>query len=137
MIYRMIGREDVFLHTAHENVAGAESEFVNGRFNNAANRAYYACFQAAIHALMSAGVRPPGATEQWGHDFVQARFVGDLINRRKRYPSAPRATLEQNYRLRAAADYEHDHVTEVRAARAVQRADVFVAAVAAQEERAV
>jgi uncharacterized protein (UPF0332 family) len=126
----MIEREAVFLAKAHESVAGAESEFVNDRYNNAANRAYYACFQAAIHALSDAGVQPPGATEQWGHDFVQARFVGDLINRRKRFPVELRTPMEQNYRLRVAADYGRDHVTEVRAARAVRRADAFVATVA-------
>ncbi|HEU5432404.1 MAG TPA: hypothetical protein VFU81_12120 [Thermomicrobiales bacterium] len=72
---------------------------------------------------------------QWGHDFVQARFVGDLINRRKRYPAELRTTLEQNYRLRAAADYQRVSLTESRAARAVRRAEVFVAAVAAEGGR--
>lgn len=75
-------------------------------------------------------------TAQWGQDFVQARFVGDLINRRKRYPADLRTTLEQNYRLRATADYQRDHVSEVRAARAVRRAEVFVAAVAEHGGRA-
>ena len=126
----MIERESIFLAKAEESLAGAESEFINDRYNNSANRAYFACFQAAIHALISAGIRSPAATEQWGHDFVQARFVGDLINRRKRYPAELRTALEQNFRLRAAADYGYDRVTEVRAARAVRRAEVFVAAVA-------
>src|SRR5205823_6359850 len=40
---------------ALESLAGAESELANGRYNNAANRAYYACFQAAIAALQRAG----------------------------------------------------------------------------------
>ena len=128
----MIEHDAVFLSKAEESLAGAESEFVNDRYNNSANRAYYAVFQAAIHALIEAGIGPPGATEQWGHDFVQARFVGDLLNRRKRYPADLRTTLEQNYRLRVAADYERDHVSEVRAARAVRRAEAFVAAVAEQ-----
>ena len=39
-------------------------------------------------------------------------------------------TLEQNYRLREVADYHRrDDVTEVRAARALGRAEDFVAAV--------
>ena len=37
-----------FLVKAEESLAGAESEYVNGRYNNCANRCYYACFQAAI-----------------------------------------------------------------------------------------
>src|SRR3954469_25405943 len=125
----MIDPGAVFLVKAEECRAGAESEFVNGRYNNCANRAYYACFQAAIHAVTTFDIRPPRATDQRGHDFVQARFVGDLINRRKRYPVELKTTLEQNYRLRVAADYQRDPVTDVRAARAVRRAEIFVAAV--------
>ena len=125
----MTKHEAILLVKAEESLAGAESEFVNDRYNNCANRAYYACFQAAIHALIGAGVHPLGGSGQWGHDFVQARFVGDLINRRKRYPAELRATLEQNYRLRAAADYGYDQITEIRAARAVRRAEAFVTAI--------
>ena len=118
-----------FLDRALESLSGAESEYVNDRYNNSANRSYYAVFQAAIHPLLAAGIRPPGATDHWGHDYVQALFVGQLINRRKRYPADLRNTLEQNYRLREAADYRRDPVTEVRAARAVRRAETFVTAV--------
>jgi uncharacterized protein (UPF0332 family) len=131
----MLGWEDSFLSKADESLAGAESEFVNGRYNNCANRAYYACFQAAIHALLQADIRPPGTSDQWGHEFVQARFVGDMINRRKRYPADLRTTLEQNYRLRVAADYHRDRISEIRAARAVRRAEIFVAAVAEEAGR--
>ena len=129
----MIEQEAVFLAKAQESLAGAESEFVNDRYTNSANRAYYAVFQAAIHALIGAGVQPPGASEQWGHDFVQARFAGDLINRRKRYPSELRTTLEQHDRLRAMADDKRGQVSEVQAARAARRAEVLVAAVAEHE----
>ena len=55
--------------------------------------------------------------------------MGQLINRRKRYPADLRNTLEQNYRLREVADYRRDPVTEVRAARAALRAETFVTAV--------
>lgn len=71
---------------ALESLAGAESESAAGRFNNCANRCYYACFQAAIAALMRSGVTPLGAQRQWSHTFVPAQFVGQLINRRKVYP---------------------------------------------------
>jgi hypothetical protein len=68
---------------------------------------------------------------------VQARFNGDLINRRKRYPAELRPTLEQMYRLRVMADYKRGQVSEVQAARAVRRAEDFVAAVAEDEGRTV
>jgi uncharacterized protein (UPF0332 family) len=79
----MIDRQTAYLEKARESLAGAQSEFANDRYNNCANRAYYACFQAAVHALMEAGIRPPKGAKHWGHDFVRARFNGDLINRRK------------------------------------------------------
>jgi uncharacterized protein (UPF0332 family) len=119
----------VFLEKAEENLDAAESEFANRRYNSCANRAYYACFQAAIYALAQAGLRPRGAATQWGHDFVQAEFNGQLVNRRKFYPAELRSTLNQNYTLREKADYSTDHVSEVRAARALARAQQFVEAI--------
>ena len=125
-----------YLSKAQECVAGAKSELANRRYNNCANRAYYACYLAAIHALVEAGIRPPKGTDKWGHDFVQARFNGDLINRRKHYPPNLRGALETNYRLRETADYiRQDRVAEVQAVRAVRRAEAFVAAVAGAGER--
>ena len=72
----------IYLAKATESLLTAESEFVNGRYNSCANRCYYACFQAAIAALLHEGIRPRG---QWSHAFVQAQLVGVLINQRKRY----------------------------------------------------
>ena len=123
-------RAIVYLEKAQKSVAGAQSEFANARYNNAANRARYACYQAAILALVEAGIRPPKGAKHWSHEFVQARFNGDLINRRKRYPAEVKGALEQIFRLRVKADYDIDHVPEVQAARAVRRAEAFVAAVA-------
>src|SRR5437879_11220379 len=97
---------DFFLVKAVESLQGAQSEFANRRYNNCANRCYYACFQAAIYALIRAGVRPTGRSGEWGHDFVQARFNGELIARRKLYPSRLRAARRQPYTLREKADYE-------------------------------
>ena len=67
----------IYLLKATESLQTAESEFVNGRYNSCGNRCYYACFQAAIAALLREGIRPRG---QWNHEFVQAQFVGALIN---------------------------------------------------------
>lgn len=125
----MIDAADIFFIKADECLAGAESEYVNGRYNNCANRCYYACFQAAIAALMQAGIQPTGRSGSWGHDFVQAQFNGVLINRRKRYPSGIRDALRQTYALRETADYELDHVSEVRAVRALRKAAELVEAI--------
>jgi uncharacterized protein (UPF0332 family) len=125
----MIERKRVFLEKVQENLTSAQSEFISGWYNSCARSCYYAVFQAAIYALGQARVRPRRAEGWWGHDFVQAQFNGELINRRKRYPTSLRATLTQNYALRETADYTTDHVTEVRAARAVGRTEAFVEAI--------
>lgn len=116
----------IYLQKALECLAGAESEFVNSRYNNCANRAYYACFQAAVQALIDAGIGPRGTGDQWSHRFVPAQFDGQLINRRKQYPVELRGVLARNYMLRQSADYEGDLVTRTEAARALRRAQVFV-----------
>jgi uncharacterized protein (UPF0332 family) len=120
---------EVFLAKAEESLAGAESEFANRRYNNCANRCYYACFQAAVHALIRAGVSPRGDQRQWRHAFVQAGFVGQLVNRRKLYPPDLRDALERTYGLRQRGDYTRDFVTELEASRAFRRTGSFLEAV--------
>jgi len=116
------------LTKAEESLQGAESECGHGRYNNTANRCYYACFQAAIAALSQASIRPRGGVA-WGYAFVQAAFVGQLINQRQRYPAALRQVLARNLILRHRADYAEDTVTQVQAARALQRTRDFLAAI--------
>jgi uncharacterized protein (UPF0332 family) len=110
---------------AQECLAGAASELANGRYNNCANRCYYACFQAAIAALLRENIPSP-RDAGWGHAFVQAQFAGILIQRRKRYPSSLRDTLTQNLATRQRADYEDQRITEAQADRAYRRAALFV-----------
>jgi uncharacterized protein (UPF0332 family) len=131
----VIGQEPLFLDKAQESLAGAQSEFVNGRYNNCANRCYYACFQAAIHALGQAGVQPSSTPARWGHDFVQAQFAGQLVNRRKLYPRELHKALVRNYGLRQAADYQRDLVSETQARRALRRTREFLATIQRGGER--
>ena len=121
---------EAFLVKSAESLAGAESEYANGRLNNCANRAYFACFHAAVDALMREGISPPGQARRWGHDYVQARFVGDLINRRRRYPGALRETLIRGLELRLSADYKTERITAIQANRAVTRSRDFANAIA-------
>ena len=118
---------EIYLLKAEESLAGAESEFVNSRYNNTADRCYYACFQAAIAALTQQGIQPGRGL--WRHEFVQGEFVGALINIRKLYPSDLRDTLPRNLILRQMADYEPRQVTQVQANRAVRRTRSFIEAV--------
>src|SRR5436309_1973211 len=115
----MIEISQVYLSKAEESLEGAESELGNRRYNNCANRCYYACFQAAIAGLVRAGIRSPRG--EWGHAFVQSQFVGELVNRRKIYPTALRATLHDNLIVRQWGDYAERQVSEVQATRALRR----------------
>jgi uncharacterized protein (UPF0332 family) len=116
----------IYLTKAYESLLTAESEFANGRYNSCANRTYYACFQAAIAAILTEGIRPAG---QWNHQFVQAQFVGVLINKRKRYETELRRVLSDNQSLRDKADYRPEFVTAIQASRALRRTRQFVTAI--------
>jgi uncharacterized protein (UPF0332 family) len=119
----------LYLIKAEESLLGAESEFTHGRYNNVANRCYYACFQAAVAALHQAGIPPRGSRNDWGHAFVQAEFVGRLINRRQLYPAELRQVLARHITLRHTADYAPEMVPQTQAARALQRTRDFLAAI--------
>ena len=84
-------------------------------------------FQAAIVALLREGIRPSGSA--WTHSFVQAQFAGQLVTRRKAYPSALRDTLPRLEELRERADYGTTHVSQTQAQRALRRAQEFVDAI--------
>ena len=116
----------IYLTKAYESLLTAESEFANGRYNSCANRSYYACLQAAIAAILNEGIRPAG---QWNHQYVQAQFVGVLINKRKRYESELRRVLADNQSLRDKADYRPELVTATQASRALRRTRLFVTAI--------
>ncbi len=122
-----------FVAKAQESLAAARSELATDRYNVCASRCYYACFQAAVAALMLAGIEPPPQDRVWSHGAVQSLFAGLLIDRRKRYPAALRSTLPRLASLRERADYDASPVSGVQAARAVSRAAEFVGAVMARE----
>jgi len=122
----------VYLAKAEESLLGAISELEQSRYNNSANRAYYACFQAAIAALQHASLAPRGGQSTWGHAFVQAEFVGRLINQRKQYPERLRQVLARHLTLRHVADYGPETVTYLHASRAVQRTRDFLAVIRAE-----
>ena len=94
----------IYLVKATESLQTAESECVNGRSNSCANRCYYACFQAAIAALLREGIRPRG---QWSHAFVQGQFVGVLMHQRHHYDTPLRRVLADNQSLRDQAEASH------------------------------
>jgi uncharacterized protein (UPF0332 family) len=121
---------DIFLAKAEESLVSAESELANGRHNNCANRCYYACFQAAVSALIHSGMQPTSkGQKKFRHTFVQAQFVEQLINHRKLYKTTIKDTLARTLVLRQMADYEAEQVSQIQAYRALRRAREFLAAV--------
>src|SRR6185437_14371591 len=120
---------ELYLLKALDCLDGAASEFANRRYDNCANRCYYVCFQAAITALLRSGIRPATHQSGWGHAFVQARFAGDLIHRRKVFASGLRDTLPNTLALRHVADYATDRINEREAARSLRWTQTFLEAV--------
>lgn len=118
---------EAFRRKARDSLAGAQSELANVRFNNAANRAYYAAFQAAIAALLRESIR--AIDEHWAHTFVQSEFAGKLIARRHRNPSSLQDTLSRLETLRLRADYRGDTISATEARRCVRRSRELVEAV--------
>jgi uncharacterized protein (UPF0332 family) len=126
---------DVFVEKAIAALACAESEFAAGRYDNVANRCYYACFQAAIAALEAEGFRPSGRDRRWSHPGVQAQFAGVLINRRKRYPGRLRDVLSDVSITRQKADYSRERVSEHEARQALRQSREFVDAIRRSQGR--
>jgi uncharacterized protein (UPF0332 family) len=121
----------VYLWKALASLSGAELELASDFFNNAVNRAYYACYQAAVAALVAEGIAPD-LENFWPHDVVHAQFAQLLIDTRGRYPGELRATLKAIFDERLKADYEPDVIGRATAAEAVSRARAFVQTIAAK-----
>lgn len=128
----MTEHDSIYLAKAVESLEGAQNALLNGRYNNCANRCYYSAFQAAIAALQRVGIRPAG---QWGHEFVQGRFEGQLIYRRKLYPTELRGMLEDLRMLRRVADYAEDVVSRTETERALRRARLFATTILGGEHQ--
>jgi uncharacterized protein (UPF0332 family) len=115
-----------YLRKAAESLLSAQADCAAARYNSCANRAYYVCFQAAVAALLAAGIRPASPRGAWSHEFVQSQFNGLLITRRKLYPIALRRVLRDTIEVREKADYTSSSVSAQVATRVLQHAQDFV-----------
>jgi uncharacterized protein (UPF0332 family) len=123
------GEIDQYLAKSQQSLASGDSDFAGGRYDSCMSRSYYACFQAAIAALLHFGVLEAGSTRSSSHAQVQALFVGQLINRRKQFSNVLSDTLLRLLNLRNVADYEPMPISQTQAARALRRARLFVSEV--------
>lgn len=119
----MATESERYLRKARESLASAEADVAAGRCNSAANRAYYAAFQAAIAALIHHGASP---SAEWKHDFVGAEFSSKLIRRRKVFGQPYARVLRDLFDLRLVADYREYGVSKRESRIAVRQAgEVF------------
>lgn len=114
-----------FLAKSEESLASAKDDLAKKRFNSCANRAYYACYQAAVAVLIAHGVTPPSKKRRWEHDVVQTQ-ISNLIRRKKVLPAKYRSTLPELMAVRITADYEPRNVSERKARRVLKVATEFV-----------
>lgn len=115
----------IFSTKAQENIEAAEILFENQKYNASANRAYYAAFHAAIAALTNAGI----PIDRISHESLQAKFNGELIRKRKVYPSRFKSYLLDLQSVRLAADYKSIFVSKKVAARQNKKAREYFEAI--------
>ena len=116
-----------YLTKAVESLQSAESDFRASRYNSCANRCYYACFQAAVAALVHEGIR--SSSGRWKHSFVHSAFAGSLINRMALYPTVLRRTLTDLQLQRNRANYTTDLISEFEAYYGLRECRTFVSAI--------
>jgi uncharacterized protein (UPF0332 family) len=110
-------------------LTSARIDVAAARDNSCANRAYSACVQAAIAALLAAGIHPASPRGKWRHACVQSPLNGLWIIRRKRSPSALRRVLRDTMAVRENADYTPASGSAQVASRVLQAAQAFVRAI--------
>ena len=110
---------------AEESLAAAELCYAQGLYNSAANRAYYAMFQAAQVALETAEFLRP----EWSHAGLHASFADELTRRRKHFAPGLARDLTIVQELRHTADYRNHHLSVRQATRALSKARAFVQAI--------
>ncbi len=115
-----------FLKKAQDNLTLAKYCLENGYYDASANRAYYAAFQAAIAALAVAGITSPKPEHKW----TQSAFNGELIKRRKIYPSRLSSYLADMIKVRIKADYSDELISKKTASRQFSQSEDFVTAIA-------
>ncbi len=114
-----------YLEKSKESLASAKDDLAKKRFNSCANRAYYACYQAAVALLLKYNVTPAGEKELRKHGAVQSQ-IAVLIKRKKILPTNQRDVLSELIGVRITADYFASSVPKRAAKQALKKAEEFV-----------
>lgn len=98
-----------------------------GDTDGAANRAYYAMFDAARAALLASGLAPMASEVGRTHSGLIGAF-GQCLVKNGRVPRELGRLLNRAHEIRQIADYTGDSVEPADASLLVQQADSFVTA---------
>ncbi|MGQ9627668.1 MAG: HEPN domain-containing protein [Anaerolineae bacterium] len=101
---------------AKESLQASEICFEQSLYNSAANRAYYAMFQAIAVALDKAGF----GKKQWSHEGLQSTFSIALTRQRKIYPGNFTTYLCNALVQRNLADYADVDISKKRVKRMLE-----------------
>jgi uncharacterized protein (UPF0332 family) len=118
----VVVEESIFLTKAKKNIHSAQLLLDNRMFDDAANRAYYAVFHAALAALAAIGAQ----TERMSHEAAQSNFSSELIQKRKVYPGRFKSYLPELHAVRIDADYRLIVVSKKVATQQIKKAKEFV-----------
>ncbi len=110
------------LERAQASLRAARLCLTENLCDSAANRAYFAAFQAAVWAIESQGIK----RKEWTHKGVHSDFVQLFIRRRKVVPASFASALPHLIRLRHIGDYQQPGVSLRETERAVRLAQEFV-----------
>lgn len=111
-----------FHNKAKRGIEDAKLLFNAERYDAAANRAYYACYHAAIALLARFSIEHKENPHAW----VQAQFSSEIIHRRKIFPREMNPYLQDIRRVRHAADYSEDALSRKTVTHQLKQAKYFV-----------
>ncbi len=114
-----------FLQKAGKNLEAARLCFENGFYDAAANRAYYAAFQAAVAALAQHGL----TKDRLDHEWVQSQTSIRLIRQAKICPDKIKSYLSKMQSVRNIADYEPKSIGKKVARRQISKAEEMISVI--------
>jgi uncharacterized protein (UPF0332 family) len=120
-----------YYEKALRGIETAEELCRGGKFEASANRAYYACFHAAIALLARHGI----SNTQNPHEWVQAQFSAECIHRRKLVAREFTSYLSDIQKLRNIADYTTALIGKKQAHQQLKQAQSFITAIGAIMEK--
>lgn len=118
---------EVLIAKADTAASSARSLLELGDTDGAANRAYYAMFDAARAALLASGLAPMASDVSRTHSGLIGAF-GQFLVKNGRVPRDLGRLLNRAHEIRQIADYTGDSVEPADASLLVQQAAIFVAA---------